>query len=183
MRGDDLPYWSKIFNASGPMVDWMQSIGIGFTTMGIRHGSTPFLAPGPYQGGAGYAMEYLADRITKKGGRIIYSTPVTELIQAEDGTVTGVVAEGEDGVTWTVHADVTLLASGGFGANQEMVAQYYPQYATRTFNCAKGARATASCWALKRAVWWSAWAALWARSSPLIRANMSWPSCTTPPPA
>lgn len=138
VRGDDLPYWSKIFNASGPMVDWMQSIGIGFTTMGIRHGSTPFLAPGPYQGGAGYAMEYLADRITKKGGRIIYSTPVTELIQAEDGTVTGVVAEGEDGVTWTVHADVTLLASGGFGANQEMVAQYYPQYATRTFNCAKG---------------------------------------------
>jgi len=138
VRGTDLPYWSKILATSGEMVDWLQCIGVGFTTMGIRYGTTPFLAPGPYQGGAGYAMEYLVDHLTKQGGRIIYSTPVTQLLQDETGRVTGLVAEGEDGTTWTVSAKAVLLASGGFGANQEMVAQYYPQYAERTFNCAKG---------------------------------------------
>lgn len=138
VRGTDMPYWTKILENSGEMVDWLQSIGVGFATMGIRYGTTPFLAPGPYQGGAGYAMEYLADHFVKQGGRIIYSTPVTELIQDETGRVTGLIAEGEDGTTWTVNAKVVLLASGGFAANQEMVAEYYPQYADRVFNCAKG---------------------------------------------
>lgn len=138
VRGDDLPYWTEIYNASGDVINWLQSIGVGFATMGIRHGSTPFLAPGPYQGGCGYAMEYMAERIAKLGGRIVYATPVTELIQAEDGTVTGVIAEGEDGTTWTVNAKVTMLASGGFGNNKEMMDEYYPQYKDEVLNCPKG---------------------------------------------
>lgn len=138
VRGTDLPYWSEIYNASGEVINWLQSIGVGFATMGIRHGSTPFLAPGPYQGGCGYAMEYMAQRIPKLGGRVIYATPVTELLQAKDGTVTGVVARGEDGKTWTVHAKTTLLATGGFGNNKEMMNEYYPQYKDEMINCPKG---------------------------------------------
>lgn len=48
---------------------------------------------------------------------------------------TGLVAEGKDGSVYTATAKAVLLASGGFGANQEMVDQYYPQYAGRSFNC------------------------------------------------
>ncbi|MEG1790213.1 MAG: FAD-dependent oxidoreductase, partial [Oscillospiraceae bacterium] len=134
----DLPFWTQIFNTSGSFVDWLQGLGVGFFTYGTHYGTTPFLAPGAYQGGAGYMVEYLAKHITDKGGRIIYGTPVTKLVQSEDGAVTGVVAEGKDGTTWNVAANAVVLCSGGFGANADMVAEYYPQYAGYTFNCAPG---------------------------------------------
>ena len=138
VRGEDMPYWTRILEESGNMVNWLADIGVGFATMGIRYGTTPFLAPGPYQGGAGYAMEYMADHFVKNGGRIIYSTPVTDLIQDDNGRVTGLVARGNDGTTWTVNAKAVLLASGGFGANRKMFDEYYPQYAGAFINCAKG---------------------------------------------
>lgn len=137
------PYQNAMMDASATLVDWLHEIGVGFAPLGtypglLQYGYTPYLAPGCYRGGAGYAMMYLADRIEALGGRIIYSTPVTDLVQDENGRVTGLVAEGEDGKTWNVSADAVLLASGGFASNQEMVDKYYPQYAGSVFNANPG---------------------------------------------
>ena len=74
-------------------------------------------------------MLALVDRIGALGGTIVYDTPVTALVQGEDGTVSGLHAEGKDGSTWDVTARAICPASGGFGANRDMVAQYYPAYA------------------------------------------------------
>lgn len=134
----ETPYNNKMLTYSGPFVDWMHSIGVGFFQMGLHYGNTPFLAPGAYQGGPGYAMESLVDRIGALGGRIIYATPVVDLIQSEDGRITGLVAKGKDGKTWNVTADAVMLASGGFAANPEMVAQYYPYTNGSRFNCTPG---------------------------------------------
>ena len=176
VRGEDMPYWTRVLEESGNMVNWLADIGVGFATMGIRYGTTPFLAPGPYQGGAGYAMEYMADHFVKNGGRIIYSTPVTDLIQDDNGRVTGLVAQGNDGTTWTVNAKAVLLASGGFGANREMFDEYYPQYAGAFINCAKGSTGDGIVLVRRLAARWSAWDARWARSCLPIRASMSWRS-------
>lgn len=135
---EGFPYWGQVLNASGSFVNWLHDSGVGFLSMNDKIGSTPYMSPGAYQGGVGYALQYLVDKFEKDGGRIIYATPVTDLIQDESGTITGLVAEGEDGTTYTVNAKAVLLASGGFAANQEMIAEHYPQYADMIFNCTPG---------------------------------------------
>lgn len=124
-----------MFRKSGEMFDWMSSIGIGFTTLGSRSGfSYPFFSPGCYEGGSGFAMEFLVKRIEEKGGRIIYATPVTDLTQDENGKITGLVAEGKDGTTWKVNADAVIIASGSFAKNEELVDKYFPEWSGHYFN-------------------------------------------------
>ena len=130
-------YWNQVTDNSGQFVDWLHDIGVGFSTMNDHIGSTPFLAPGAYQGGVGYAMEYLVKRVTDLGGQIVYSTPVTSLVQDDAGNITGVVAN--DGVNeYKINSKKTLLATGGFGNNKEMLKEYYPQYAQYRFNTTAG---------------------------------------------
>ena len=133
----EMPYMRAMYGNSGKLVDWMHQIGIGFYTMGVKeaYGTEPYLAPGCYEGGCGYAMQFLVDRIGALGGTISYATKVTEIMQDEDGRAIGLKAECKDGSTWTANAKAVLLAAGGFAANQEMVKQYYPDYAEFSFNC------------------------------------------------
>lgn len=74
----------------------------------------------------------------RSGGQIIYATEVTELVQEADGRVTGLLAQGRDGSSWTVGAKAVCLTTGGFAANPDMIAEYYPEYADYEFNCAPG---------------------------------------------
>ena len=132
---EDMVWLEQNYQTGGELYDWMVSIGVGFSTLGsIPGASSPAFAPGIYSGGCGYAMQFFVERITRMGARIIYNTPVTDLIQAEDGTVTGVVAEGEDGKTWTVTADAVMLASGSFAKNKELLQQYHPETADKYYN-------------------------------------------------
>ena len=132
-----MPFQTAMYHTSGALVDWLHGMGVGFYTMGVNkaYGITPYLAPGCYEGGCGYAMEFLVDRVGALGGQIVYGTTVTGLVQGEDGVVTGVTAEGKDGSVWGVTANATVLATGGYGASKEMLAKYSPAYADYTFNC------------------------------------------------
>ena len=132
-----MPFQTAMYHNSGALVDWLHGMGVGFYTMGVNkaYGITPYLAPGCYEGGCGYAMEFLVDRVGALGGQIFYGVKATGLVQADDGTVTGVTAEGEDGSTYTVSGRAVVLATGGYGANQDMIAQYSPKYAGHVFNC------------------------------------------------
>ncbi|MEG0303221.1 MAG: FAD-binding protein [Gordonibacter sp.] len=138
--GGAMPYQTAMYDNSGQLVDWMHGIGIGFYSLGVNkaYGVTPYLAPGCYMGGCGYAKDFLVDRVGALGGKIIYATKVTELVQGADGRVTGLKAEGKDGSTWTVTAKAVCLTSGGFAANQDMIKKYYPEYGEYKFNCAPG---------------------------------------------
>ena len=95
----------------------MHGIGVGFDSLGVNkaYGVTPYLAPGCYMGGCGYAKDFLVDRIGALGGQISMMK-VTELVQDADGRVTGLKAEGRDGSTWTVTAKAVCLTSGGLMA-------------------------------------------------------------------
>ena len=139
----EMPYMTKQYTVAGDLVDWMAGIGIGFNTMGnyesaTQYGaSTPYLAPGCYEGGAGYAMMFMAQRVEKyEKGKIIYSTSVTDLIKDESGRVVGFHAKGENGASYTLRGKAVCLASGGFAKNPEMLKKYSPDYADFFFNCA-----------------------------------------------
>ena len=132
---EDLVWLEQNYKTGGKLYDWMVSIGVGFNSLGsIPGASSPSFAPGIYAGGCGYAMQFFVDRITRQGARIIYNTPVVDLIQAADGTVTGVIAKGEDGKTWTVNAEAVMLASGSFAKNKELLKQYHPEAADKFMN-------------------------------------------------
>ena len=139
----EMPYMTKQYTVAGDLVDWMASIGIGFNTLGsyesaTQYGaSTPYLAPGCYEGGAGYAMMFLANRVSMyEKGKIIYSTSVTDLIKDDSGRVVGVHAKGDNGASYTLYGKAVCLASGGFAKNTEMLKKYSADYADFFFNCA-----------------------------------------------
>ena len=136
----EIPYEAAMYENSGKMVDWMHDMGIGFFTMGVNpyYGTTPYLAPGCYMGGCGYAMQFLVDRINALGGQIVYGAKVTEFIKDNDGKIAGLLAECKDGGSWTVNARAVCLTSGGFAANQDMIKEHYPEYGEFSFNCAPG---------------------------------------------
>ncbi len=134
---DELPWLQQMYQTSGKLYDWMNSIGVGFTSLGVEPGlvGSPYFAPGCYSGGCGYLMEFMVDRVTAQGVRIVYNTPVTELIQNKDGAITGVKAVGKDGKTWTVNAKQTMLATGSFAKSPELLKEYHPEWADEFFIC------------------------------------------------
>ncbi len=58
--------------------------------------------------------------------QILFETPATEIIMENGAAVGVVVNDGEN--EFNIHAGAVVLASGGFGGNNEMVAQYKPEY-------------------------------------------------------
>ena len=139
----EMPFMTAQYATSGKVLDWMNSIGIGFNTIGNFEGATqygfatPYMAPGCYEGGAGYAMMFLAQRVEKyANGKIIYSTSVDQLLKDESGKIIGVHAKGENGADYTITAKATCLATGGFAKNKEMLQKYSKDYADFFFNCA-----------------------------------------------
>ncbi|MBQ7305453.1 MAG: flavocytochrome c [Clostridia bacterium] len=57
---------------------------------------------------------------------ILFETTANEIVMV-DGAAKGVKATGKTGNSVTVNADAVILASGGFGANLEMVASLKPE--------------------------------------------------------
>ncbi len=145
----EMPYMTKQYEVAGDLVDWMHGMGVGFSFLGNYEGgtqygaATPYLAPGCYEGGAGYAMMFLVNRIgmfkDKDGnpmGKIIYSTSATDLIKDEKtGKYIGCHAEGTNGAKYTLTGKAVCLASGGFARNKEMLAKYEPKYVDFFYNC------------------------------------------------
>ncbi len=75
--------------------------------------------------GAG-VVKTLQEHVEEAGGQILMSTPATELI-ITDGKVAGVKAEGEKAV-YTINAKAVILATGGFGANDDMVPEEFQKF-------------------------------------------------------
>lgn len=61
-----------------------------------------------------------------QGGTALLRTEATDLIYGEDGSILGVSAQADDGTAYSIMARCVILAAGGFGGNDEMVAQYTP---------------------------------------------------------
>lgn len=65
------------------------------------------------------------DKIRENGGQVFFATKAQYLLQDADGKVTGAVAKC-DGKYIQYNAKVVVLATGGFGGNQEMMKDLLP---------------------------------------------------------
>lgn len=72
----------------------------------------------------GYEKAY--ETFLSLGGTALLSTEATSLIYGNDGSIIGVSAQADDGTVYSIMAKCVILATGGFGGSDEMVAQYTP---------------------------------------------------------
>ncbi len=112
---------------SASAIDWLDSVGAELHNVGSFGGASvkrihrPVNAEGKTVSVGSYIVPILEEACGKAGVEIIYNAPVTEILM-DGGRAVGVKAEG-----YTVNAKSVVLASGGFGANLEMVAQLKPE--------------------------------------------------------
>ena len=105
----------------GPTVDWLVGKGVKLATKGGVQSRAEFQVPRLLllQGGCpGYAQS-LREMLAKTNAKVLLGTQAKELI-AENGAVTGAKAEG-NGTLYTVKAKSVILATGGYGANRDML--------------------------------------------------------------
>ncbi len=112
---------------SAGAIDWLASIGAPLPELSTSGGATNKRAHRPEGGSAvgSYLVEKLLESIEKNEITIYYNTKATELVLT-DGAVTGVKAEGEE-ADYLFTGKAIIVATGGFGANEEMYTKYKPE--------------------------------------------------------
>ncbi len=127
-HGINFPDLVKSFvEHSASTIDWLISLGADLSDVGLMGGSSVKRTHRPKGGSAigSHLMKILKEATANRHIDIRTNNKVTGLL-SEDGKVTGVTVEQKDGTTYTIHAKSTIIATGGFGANLEMVTGYKP---------------------------------------------------------
>ena len=123
----------------GPTVQWMKSCGARFDVNSINPAVTVAKAArriGTHGGGLGL-IEALAPVAEKAGVAFFYETTALELVQGDDGSVSGVKAVSKGGKP-RVFSGSVVLGSGGFEGNPEMMTQYLGPLAAYLRPAARG---------------------------------------------
>lgn len=107
---------------------WLESLGADLSNVSRSGGASAdrlHTAPG---GGAigSYLMKIFEENVTKLGIDVRLNTKAVEIL-AEGNKATGIKVESSDGQQYTINAKAVIIASGGFGANQDMVVKYKPE--------------------------------------------------------
>lgn len=71
-------------------------------------------------------MTKLADEAEANGAEFFYETPAVQLVQVEDGSVTGVIGKTKDGYVKFNAAKAVIVAAGDYQNNESLVTRYSP---------------------------------------------------------
>ena len=74
-----------------------------------------------------YVVPLLKENLDARGVTVLLNTTATEIVLDENGAACGVIATGASGETVTVNAKAVVIATGGFGANNDMIASVRPE--------------------------------------------------------
>lgn len=134
---------------SAETVDWLISLGADLSDVGKMAGSTNRRTHRP-QGGAAvgtHLVSVLEEAAKKAGAEIRYGSKVTDVIE-KNGKACGVTVSSH-GSSYTVSAKAVIIATGGFGANPEMVVSYKSSLSGFGTTNHKGATGDAFAWIQK----------------------------------
>jgi len=114
-------------NSSSGAIDWLDSIGANLPKISFSGGASVnrIHAPEDGSGVGAFLVDRFNAKLSELGVEIMFETAATELLTDADGKISGVKAEGTDAV-YTINAKAVILATGGFGANEEMYTTYRP---------------------------------------------------------
>lgn len=126
---NDIDLVRTMAEKSAAAVDWLESIGAPLPTLAPTGGTVHYYLHEPEDGSA--VGEFLVQSYTKTledlGIEVMLNTEATEIL-SEDGVVTGIKAESKE-KEYTINAKAVILATGGFGANFDMLASFDPALA------------------------------------------------------
>ncbi len=118
-----------IIDESSETVNWLIKNGCKLNLVDAGTGGSyahigmPTTLHGYAEGGS-VAISELIKSFKGNGGTVMFSTPATDLIKDSEGKVIGVMAKKEDGTELKINAKAVVLATGGFGGNEEMLRKY-----------------------------------------------------------
>lgn len=121
---NDIDLVTTMAENSADAIDWLTSIGAPLPKVEATGGTTHKYLHEPEDGSAvgSYLVEKLNAQVEKLGVQLLLETEATEILM-ENGAAAGILAESDD-TLYTIHADAVVLATGGFGANYDMMTQY-----------------------------------------------------------
>ncbi len=118
---------------SADAIDWLDEHGItlhnvsSFGGASVKRIHRPVNAEGKTVSVGSYMIPLLQENCEKAGVKMLLDTTATEILTDANGAAVGVKATGASGETVTVNAKAVVLATGGFGANLDMVVKYKPE--------------------------------------------------------
>lgn len=118
---------------SADAIDWLDEHGItlhnvsSFGGASVKRIHRPVNAEGKTVSVGSYMIPLLQENCEKAGVKMMLDTTATEILTDASGAAVGVKATGASGETVTVNAKAVVLATGGFGANLDMVVKYKPE--------------------------------------------------------
>ncbi|MCB5237421.1 flavocytochrome c [Niallia circulans] len=106
-------------------LEWLNDMGAGLTKVTLSGGQTNPRIHQPVDGSpvGPVIVEVLSNKLKELNIPILLNTTADSLIE-KDGAIVGVKATDKNMNPFTVTAKSVILATGGFGANAEMVIEY-----------------------------------------------------------
>ena len=114
-------------------IDWLDENGItlhnvsSFGGASVKRIHRPVNEEGKVVSVGAYMIPLLQENCEKRGIDIVLNTTVDTILTDANGAAVGVSGTDKDGNTVVVNAKSVILATGGFGANLDMVTKYKPE--------------------------------------------------------
>ena len=123
---------SNFINKSADTIDWLEDMGVvwGAVESYVRGSYPTHHQVTPPNGRPGTPMaasamvKCMTDRAKQLGVKFYFRQPAKQVLK-ERGVITGLLVEGETDEV-EVRAKAVIIATGGFGANPEMIKKYTP---------------------------------------------------------
>jgi fumarate reductase flavoprotein subunit len=129
----DWTHWSvnprivrAFINKSGDTIRWLEEKGVGFVLLPMMPNQSPLIRHS-IKGRGAELCRVLRKNAEDLGATVLTRTRAKKILLGESGQVRGVVAETKDGDI-EIGAKTIVIATGGYGANREMLKKYYPHY-------------------------------------------------------
>ena len=123
----------KLVESSPDAIDWLDSLDpeiilhdvAAFGGASVKRIHRPVDENGKSLSVGAYVVPLLQQNLEKRGITLLTDTPATEILM-DNGAAVGVKAEGPD-ASYTINAKAVVIASGGFGANNDMIKAVRPE--------------------------------------------------------
>ncbi len=130
---NDFELVKTLVENSADAISWLDSIGAPMPSVSSFGGASvkrihrPVGEDGKTISVGAYVVPILQQNVEERGIDLQLNTTATAILTDADGKAVGVEAMNADGAKVTVNAKAVVLATGGFGANLDMVVSYKPE--------------------------------------------------------
>ena len=122
-----------LVEGTAPAIDWLDENGMSLHNVAAFGGASvkrihrPVNEEGKVVSVGAYLVPLMEKACQDRGVEFILNTTADTILTDANGQAVGVSGTDKDGNTVTVNAKAVILATGGFGANLDMVASYKPE--------------------------------------------------------